>query len=142
MNPPDFCTAALRGSAVLILYQQEIPPTAIDRYQISHELPCHSQCGSIRIPFLPLLVIDHGQARAVSRCQLCRLDQHALQMLIALLGKRTALDHLRRTLLGADLSPISPSPQGMAYRTSGSFNRGTRIGTARRSFRWPKSHAA
>src|ERR1700722_8373041 len=101
MNPPDFCTAALRGSAVLILYQQEIPPTAIDRHQISHELPCNSQCGSLRISSLPLLVIDHAQALSVSRYQLCPLYQQALQMLIALLGKRTALDHVRRTLLGA-----------------------------------------
>lgn len=41
------------------------------------------------------------QTTAVSRCQLRCLDQHALQMLAALLEKGRALDDVCRTLLGA-----------------------------------------
>ncbi len=42
----------------------------------------------------------------------------------------------------ADLSPISPNDQGTISLTSSSFSKGTRMGTARTSFRSPKRCAA
>src|SRR5260370_41271032 len=42
-----------------------------------------------------------GRRPRPARGQLGRLDQHALQMLVALLGERGALDGLGRTFLGS-----------------------------------------
>jgi len=75
---------ALRSDAVTRLNYLKIALPTIDRHEVRHQLPRHRQGCAIGIAFLPFLVIDHGQLRAVSRCHFCRFDQRCLQMFVAL----------------------------------------------------------
>src|SRR5216684_6297687 len=91
---------ALRSDAVRF-HHLKMPLPTVYRHEVGHQLSCYCQCGPIGIAFLFFLVIEHRQVRAVAWRHLRRLDQRALQVLVALFGQRRALNRAARTLLRA-----------------------------------------
>src|SRR6266568_4027907 len=77
-NPLCIPAALLRGGAVFSFYCKELFLTAIHGNQVGHELARHCQRGAVGIAFLFLLVVEHGQLRAVARGHFCRFDQRGL----------------------------------------------------------------
>jgi hypothetical protein len=64
--------------------------SAINGKQIGDHLPGYGQRRSIAIALLFFLFIDQSQLMILSRRQLRRFHQYALDMLVALFGKRGA----------------------------------------------------
>src|SRR6266404_9102084 len=79
-----FPAARLRGGAVFSFYCKELFLTTIHGNQVGDELARHCQRRAVGIAFLFLLVVEHGQLRAVSGRHLVRFDQCRLQMFVAL----------------------------------------------------------
>src|ERR1700719_2612737 len=77
-NPPCIPAALLRGGAVFSFYCKELFLTTIHGNQVRDELARHCQSRTIGITFLFLLVVEHGQLRAVARGHLGRFDQGRL----------------------------------------------------------------
>src|SRR6266446_2274362 len=102
-----FFNTALRGGAVFSFYYKKVFLATIHGNQVSHELSCYGQRRAIGVALLFFPVVEHRQVRAVSRRHLGRLDQHRLQMLVALLRERGALDDVCRTILGTAQSTVA-----------------------------------
>ena len=81
----------LRGGAVFSFYCKELFLASIHGNQVSDELPCHGECCAVGVAFLFLLFVYHRQFWAVSRRHFCRLNQHRLQMFVALFREWRAL---------------------------------------------------
>ena len=76
------------ASAIFCRY--EIPLSSIHGEKICDHLASYRKCRSIGIPFLFLSFIEQGKIVILSGRQLRRLDQHALDILVALFGNRCA----------------------------------------------------
>ena len=91
------CACGFKPLASAILCRHEIPLSSIHGEKICDHLPRYRKRRSIGVPFLFLSFIEQGQIVILSGRQLRGLDQHTLDMLVALFGNRCAHRLSRRS---------------------------------------------
>jgi hypothetical protein len=91
------------------LGRHEILLPAFHRQQIADHLSGYGESGAVGVSFFEFSLPNHRQLVALPRSQFCGFDQHALDMLVALLGKRHAHHLVGRTPLVSAQATVADS---------------------------------